>query len=150
MIAQITLSILLSLLFLYAIREGHRSPIIRSLTMCTAALGGYLVWVPEHASSIAAWAGVGRGADLILYLWIPISLLMMLNLHLKHREHLELLTKLARHVALTQAQPEVVARFNPLGSQDGDNRFGNVKNMTGDTIADFQDGSAKRAPKAAS
>ena len=53
---------------------------------------------------LADLVGVGRGADLILYLWVLISLLILFNLHLKLRSQMELITELAREVALLRTE----------------------------------------------
>jgi hypothetical protein len=50
--------------------------------------------------NLAELVGIGRGADLILYVWVCISLILLLNLHLKIRMQLELITMLARKLAL--------------------------------------------------
>ena len=70
-----------------------------------AACGGlYFVWFPSHATILAELAGIGRGVDLILYVWVVISLLIVLNLHLKLRAQMELITALAREIAIVKAQ----------------------------------------------
>jgi hypothetical protein len=53
---------------------------------------------------VAEFVGVGRGADLVLYLWVCISLIVLLNLHLKLRAQHELITKLARSIAMANVQ----------------------------------------------
>ena len=55
---------------------------------------------PSHATRLAALVGIGRGVDLIIYIWVVISLLMLLNLHLKLRAQMELITVLAREIAM--------------------------------------------------
>src|SRR5262249_21368647 len=69
----------------------------------SAAAGLYFTWMPEHATQVAIWAGVGRGVDLILYIWVSISLIVLLNLHLKLRSQMELVTVIARTIALAEA-----------------------------------------------
>jgi len=103
MIAQISFSILLGGIMMYAWTEYARAPAIGLVGLIVAAAGLYFVWLPEHATWIAAWAGIGRGVDLILYVWVVISLLVMLNLHLKLRAQMELITALAREVAIANA-----------------------------------------------
>jgi hypothetical protein len=103
MIAQLILTTLLSAVALYAYHERKRSPAVSTLSLTAALAGVYLVWVPVHASVLADWAGVGRGVDLIMYIWVVISLLVLLNLHLKLRAQLELITTLARHIAIAGA-----------------------------------------------
>ena len=103
MIAQILLSLLLSGIVVYAWADYRRSPVVALLFMLTAAVGIYLVWTPSHATQLAELAGVGRGADLILYVWVVISQLVFLNLHLKLRAQMDLITGLARSIALANA-----------------------------------------------
>jgi small membrane protein len=103
MIAQLILTTLLSGVVLYAWQERRRSAMVAALAMMAATTGLYLVWAPSHASTAAEWAGVGRGVDLIIYIWVVISLLLLLNLHLKLRAQLELITALARQIAIANA-----------------------------------------------
>jgi hypothetical protein len=70
-----------------------------------ASAGIYFVWMPEHSTQLAELVGIGRGVDLILYIWVCISLIVLLNLHLKLRTQTELITTLARKLAIADAQP---------------------------------------------
>ena len=71
------------------------------LAAVLAACGGlYFVWFPAHATLLAEAVGVGRGVDLIIYVWVVISLLIVFNLHLKLRSQMELITGLAREIAI--------------------------------------------------
>lgn len=103
MIAQTILSVLLGGVLVYAWAQYKRSPLVASASMIAGAAGLYLVWAPEQSTAVAEFIGIGRGADLILYLWVCISLNMLLNLHLKLRVQHETLTKLARAMALKNA-----------------------------------------------
>jgi small membrane protein len=100
MIAQILLSILLGCVLVYAWAQYRRSPLVAAASMVAGLAGLYLVWAPEQSTAVAEFIGIGRGADLILYLWVCISLNMLLSLHLKLRVQHEMLTKLARTMAL--------------------------------------------------
>jgi small membrane protein len=104
MIAQIGLSILLAGIMAYAWAEYSRAPAVSLVAMVVTAAGLYFVWLPQHASWLAAQAGIGRGVDLIIYVWVALSLLVMLNLHLKLRAQMELITALAREVAIASAR----------------------------------------------
>ena len=73
--------------------------------MATAGL--YFVWVPRHSTRLAELVGVGRGVDLILYVWVCISLILLLSLHLKLRMQRELITMLARKLALADAHASI-------------------------------------------
>src|SRR3954469_1148124 len=116
MIAQLFLSIMLAGILLYAWTEYRRSPVI-ALSALVVALGGlYFVWLPAHATVLAEMAGVGRGVDLIIYVWVVISLLVMFNLHLKLRVQLELITVLARQSAIANSQSGAAGTYQPATS----------------------------------
>jgi hypothetical protein len=103
MIMQTALSLLLAGIILYAWAERRRSPLVGLLSMFAAIAGIYLVWIPSHATVLAEMAGVGRGVDLIIYIWVVISLLLFLNLHLKLRAQMDLITTLARAITIANA-----------------------------------------------
>jgi small membrane protein len=104
MIAQLILSVLLAAILLYAWTEYRRSPVVALLAVAVAAAGLYFVWLPSHSTRLAELVGIGRGVDLILYIWVCISLIVLLNLHLKLRTQTELITTLARKIALADAR----------------------------------------------
>lgn len=110
MIASALLSFLLCSVLVYAWIEYRRSPVVALLSLVASLAGLYFVWAPSHSTLVAEFVGVGRGADLVLYLWVCISLIVLLNLHLKLRTQHELITKLARTIAMANAgQPAVKA-----------------------------------------
>jgi small membrane protein len=104
MIAQLVLTALLLGVLLYAWTEYRRSPAVAGVAVLVAFGGLYFVWFPDHATALAELVGIGRGVDLILYIWVVISLLVMLNLHLKLRAQMELITELAREIAIAKAK----------------------------------------------
>ena len=103
MIAQLILTSLLLATLFYAWIEYPRSPAVGLLTVLAAWAGLFFVWFPEQATRIAAWVGIGRGVDIVIYVWIGISLIVLLNLHLKLRAQMELITVLARKIAIAGA-----------------------------------------------
>jgi hypothetical protein len=113
MIAQAVLSLLLGIIIIYAWTEYRRSPAVALLAFLAAATGIYLVWLPEQSTRLAALVGIGRGVDLIIYIWVAISLIVLLNLHLKLRAQLELITVLARKIALASAEQGPLAPTAP-------------------------------------
>jgi hypothetical protein len=132
MIAQFILSILLAAVLLYAWTEYRRSPAVAVLTVLAATAGLYFVWLPEHSTQLAELVGIGRGVDLILYTWVCISLIVLLNLHLKLRTQTELITTLARKIAIAEAQSAGLAHgrdanaapsLSPVGETVGVSRF---------------------------
>ena len=115
MMAQLLLSLLLSAILIYAFAERRRSPVVGALALAAAVAGLYFVWVPAHATALAELAGIGRGVDLIIYTWVVISLLVLLNLHLKLRSQTEVITGLARAFAIDEA-----LRAGPQDAPEGD------------------------------
>ena len=105
MIAQALLSVLLGGVLVYAWAEYRRSPLVGALSIVAGLAGLYFVWMPSHSTLVAEFVGIGRGVDLILYLWVCISLTVMLNLHLKLRAQQETITKLARSIAPRTSSP---------------------------------------------
>jgi hypothetical protein len=104
MIAPIILSVLLGAVLVYAWAEYRRSPAVALVSSVASVVGLYFVWMPSHTTHVAEFVGIGRGADLILYLWVCISLLLLLNVHLKMRAQHELITAVARAFALAEAR----------------------------------------------
>lgn len=70
MIAQLLLTALLTLVLVYAWSAHRTVPIIGLLASGAALAGLYFVWVQEHATALAALVGIGRGSDLIVYIWV--------------------------------------------------------------------------------
>jgi hypothetical protein len=125
MIAQIFFSFLLCSVFLYAWIEYRRSPVVAVLSSIVALAGLYFVWVPSHSTRLAEFVGIGRGVDLILYTWVGISLLVILNLHLKLRTQLEMITVLARTIALANPVAAPAGPHHPLAP-----RISNASDIT--------------------
>ena len=103
MIAQAILSFLLCIVLVYSWAEYRRSPAVALLSFIVSLTGIYFVWMPSHSTHVAEFIGIGRGVDLIMYLWVCISLIVLLNVHLKLRSQHELITALARAIALANA-----------------------------------------------
>ena len=114
MIAQIGLTICLLGIWLYATTQVGLTRPVRLVWYLVILAGVYFVWLPEQTTQLAQAVGIGRGADLVFYVWLLISFILMLNLHVKFNRNLELLTDLARQMALANPQapalPEDVGR----------------------------------------
>jgi hypothetical protein len=82
------------------------------LAVFVATAGLYFVWFPSHSTQLAELVGIGRGVDLILYIWVCISLIVLLNLHLKLRTQMELVTLLARQLAMSDARSPALETTN--------------------------------------
>ena len=98
----LTTGLLFSLFFATAERASSR--LLRWLMGLVVAFGIYLVWFPDHSMTISRWVGVGRGADLITYCWIVVSILLILILYLRINRLTGVVTDLTRHIAISEAR----------------------------------------------
>lgn len=103
MMFQIFATVMLAGVALYAWSQSRLSPKVSMSVVLLTGVGEYLVLLPEHAMDIAHFFGVGRGADLVFYVWILLSLAVLLNMHLKLRQHNERMVNLVRALALRDA-----------------------------------------------
>lgn len=100
MIIQFVLSLGLGACLFYVLSLGRSSRPMRVGLMAIVVAGFVFVWMPNITNRLAALVGVGRGADLMMYLWIVLNLLLIIRLHIKLREQSEAMTQLARWISL--------------------------------------------------
>ena len=84
----------------YAYVQRRSSRWISIAISATSIAGAYFVLFPDRTSQVAALVGVGRGADLVLYCWIIITLVVSVNLQFKILNLQESITELTRELAL--------------------------------------------------
>ena len=106
---MIKLPLITLLLFcaLYGWRQRFLSPIVGFVTPLTCGLGIALVIRPDWSSEVARLLGVGRGADLILYVWTAVSILVLANVHFRLRRLQSMITLLTRELAILEARQPV-------------------------------------------
>jgi hypothetical protein len=104
MIFQILFSLLLVGMALYAYLQKHKSPYFFYTLTILILMGIYLLWNPIDATRLANLIGVGRGADLLLYVWVVMSFLIIINLHHKLRQLMEFVTILSRKIVILEAE----------------------------------------------
>ena len=100
MIAQVVLISNLLLVIIYALTQLSRSRYLSIGAILSALSGITLVVYPEISNVLAKGVGIGRGVDLIFYIFMVVTYIMLFNLHVRAREHTETVTELARGVAL--------------------------------------------------
>lgn len=108
------ISVVLSAMMLAALSAGlalrRRAPVVGVALAITAAAGLYFVWMPAHLSAVANTMGVGRGTDLLLYLWVSLTMLAFAGIVLELRHLRRQLTLLARELALQRARGDASVR----------------------------------------
>lgn len=113
MIFSSTMSVLLVSLIVYALLQKREFPIVARALPFVALLGIYVLWFPESTSQAARWMGIGRGVDLMLYVWVLVSGLLILALHLKLVTYDRRLTELVRLLAIQAAIAPDAGRARP-------------------------------------
>lgn len=103
MIFQVFASVVLLGVVVYAWTQARMAPAVAWVAIMIGLVGEYLVLFPNDSIRIARMVGIGRGADLINYLWMLLSLVVVLNLHLKLRAANARLVALTRALALQDA-----------------------------------------------
>lgn len=106
MIIQVILTLGLLLSLVYAFVQRQQSRVVSTAMSVLALAGIYFVLFPQRSTELAHFVGVGRGADLILYCWLVISLIVSVNLQFKILRLQAQLTEIAREITLHAAQEE--------------------------------------------
>jgi len=113
MTIQIFLTAVLATVVVMIALQRSTALVLRLAVLSVVAIGLYFVWAPEQTTQLAAVLGVGRGADLLLYLWVVITLALIVFLYLKIVQLSRRLTELTRAQALSRPQ---------IPSESGENR----------------------------
>ena len=103
MIIQIVLMAGLTAALAFAVLQRRVSSAIAFTSALASVAGMYFVLLPDQANRLAHYVGVGRGADLILYVWLIISLILSVHLHIKLLKQQKAITDLARELAIRSA-----------------------------------------------
>lgn len=121
MIFQLFLLVVMALLALFGWRQKQRAPAVGWAIIVTAFLGMALAAAPSILQPVADAVGVGRGVDLMIYLFMIATILLVANVHLRMREMRDVITDLVRRSAIDSArdvqgnQPD----RGPTGRQSG-------------------------------
>jgi small membrane protein len=100
MIIRILLIAGLLLPLAVAFLNRSRARSVNVVVLVIVVIGVALVMRPDEANRLAAWLGIGRGADLILYCWLVSSLCVLLYMYLRILDLEQMMTRLTRELAL--------------------------------------------------
>ncbi len=104
----VSISIIISVL---AGRQTHAAKAWKKLALCVLALAMIVaVLLPEVTNSIANVFGVGRGADLLLYILTLAFIGYTINNYLHQQREKEVMNLLARRLALHEAESRMNRR----------------------------------------
>ena len=83
---------------------GARTQAIRRLGLAlVAGLAVVTIIFPDLLTIVAGWVGIGRGADLLLYVLVVASCAFAVTVYKRFRELEATYTRLARRIALSDA-----------------------------------------------
>jgi hypothetical protein len=97
---QVFLSVLLGAVAVLVGMQRTTSRLVRAFILAVIIAGTTFVWIPDQTNVIASALGIGRGADLLFYLWVVITLGLVVFLYLKIIRAERKLTLIARAQAL--------------------------------------------------
>jgi|LakMenEpi03Aug12_release.lakeMendotaPanAssembly.Ray.scaffolds.fasta_scaffold1816192_1 hypothetical protein len=100
MITTFILIFTLSIFSIYSIRIVLTGYYYGFIMLFISILSIYLVLNPDIAGLLANYFGVGRGADLLLYLSFATGLILFLRIQIEIRSLRKSITELARYIAL--------------------------------------------------
>jgi len=103
MLGQVVIITFLLLLLAFVFRSGN-STSVRLFIIVLLIAGVIFVLMPELTTTFANQLGIGRGADLLLYLFVIFSLYHFVYSLAEHNRLLKMITLLSREIALIKAQ----------------------------------------------
>lgn len=124
---QIIIVPLAAILFLRALlrlRQGGQPRRVALVSAIIWLVGGLCVLMPGLTMRAAALLGIGRGADLILYVFVLFFIMSFFYLYGKFKNIESDLTAIVRHLALTNPEsppgdPVEGCRADSLGTERG-------------------------------
>jgi len=115
MLLQIIITILVILILSVIVNKKSQSKISLSQAVIWTILWLIILlvfWYPELASYLATALGIGRGADLIIYLAVLAIFYMIFRMYLRLDKFNSDLTKVVRQVGLDQANKKDIQQPN--------------------------------------
>jgi hypothetical protein len=104
-------AVLATLVYFVRSQHGHRIRAHKRIAFIAfLALNAYAVLRPEDVMWVAVKLGVGRGADLVLYLLVVCFIFTTLNFYLRQRQLEQQLTEVTRVLALRDAEQRNAGR----------------------------------------
>jgi hypothetical protein len=113
MIIRILLIAGLAAIGWFVFLRRNRMPFHIVTVLALLAAGAVAVVMPQATDRVANFVGVGRGADLITYIWIIAVLFVLVRYYTKFVELQRNVTELTRELAILRADLEHPAPARP-------------------------------------
>lgn len=109
--AVVIIAAVILLFFALTGQQTHAARAWKKIALCLLAMAMVVaVLFPEMTNELAHFVGVGRGADLLLYVLTLAFIIYVLNTYLHQQKEKDALYRLARKVALLDAADRYGAR----------------------------------------
>ncbi|HEU5005127.1 MAG TPA: DUF2304 domain-containing protein [Candidatus Saccharimonadales bacterium] len=96
--------VLAAMFWFLANRNTHQSKAWQKIgIILLTIIAVIVVWMPDTSNKFAHKLGVGRGADLLLYLLTLAFIFVVLNTYIKSKEEQRRMVKIVRRLALLEA-----------------------------------------------
>ena len=115
LVPAVVLAVILSLRSRNSVRGQARRKILAAVTVFAGVLS---VIFPGVLQRLADWSGVTRGTDLLLYALAIVLIYLVGSVSVRFREHEARLVRLAREVALTEAEARLRTSAEPIVQRD--------------------------------
>ena len=115
LVPAVVLAVVLSLRSRNSVRGQARRKILAGLTVAAGVLS---VVFPSVLQGLADWSGVTRGTDLLLYGLAVVIIYLVGSVSVRFREHEARLVRLARQVALSEAEARLRTATEPIVTRD--------------------------------
>jgi hypothetical protein len=117
-LSQVTIVLTIMAFLAYALRV--RSIVWDRVVLLGLAAGGVVLALqPDLATDVANAVGIGRGTDLLVYVFILFSLFHIVHIGSRLRRMERQITQLARVTALERSSPGGLAERPPAGPGRG-------------------------------
>ena len=105
MIIQFVLVAILLVVFFFAILRKTHAPLVAMAMMGLSCAGIVCVIFPSIAQNLADTVGVSRGVDLVVYVFMAMMMVVILDLYLRWQSSLEALASVVRHISIQEVLP---------------------------------------------
>lgn len=106
MVIQVVLIAVFLLLLVRIFQHRSVGRVFRTASALLILLASYVVIVPNAANRVAAFAGVGRGADLIIYICMAVGAYLLTVLYVRSRETDVRIARLVQRLAIEKHRVE--------------------------------------------
>jgi hypothetical protein len=100
MLIQLILVSVLLVALVTVLHQRSLGKIFRAVSGALILVACYVITFPSVTNRIAALAGVGRGADLIIYLCMAVGAYLLMLLYIRLKKNELNLARLVQHLAL--------------------------------------------------